>query len=213
VANLAFHVAEGDISTLFGQFGPIVEVHLMRDRASGRSKGSGFIKFSRRQDAENAISQINGTMHFGYDKPLRVSFALGHGRGDGSHSAPAAASLPLFYGAPPCASPFYSSPMPAAAPQYQQPMQPRGDELRDKASGGGGDTCSRKGRSVPEEEDKWYYQSQDGSETIQGPFAEEQLRYWDSLGYLPETLPVRKGSEEWITLKRMLGGGGTYDGE
>ena len=77
-------------------------------------------------------------------------------------------------------------------------------EVGGKVSGG------EKG-SVPEE-DKWYYQSQDGSgERIEGPYAEERLRYWHSLGYLPETLPVRKGeggggNEEWITLERMLGG-------
>jgi heterogeneous nuclear ribonucleoprotein A1/A3 len=77
VANLAFHVAESDVSTLFGQFGRIIEVYILRDRASGRSKGAAFIKFANHQDAENAIGQINGTLQWGFERPLRVSFALG----------------------------------------------------------------------------------------------------------------------------------------
>jgi len=75
VANLAFHVAESDLSTLFGKFGRIIEVFILRDRASGRSKGAAFIKFANKQDAEMAIIQVNGTLQWGFEKPLRVSFA------------------------------------------------------------------------------------------------------------------------------------------
>ena len=101
VANLAFHVAEKDVSELFGQFGTVVEVYILRDRGSGQSKGAGFIKFSNRQHAELAIANINGTLHFGYERPLRVSFALAKG------------------------GQTQNTPMPSHVPHYQTTAAPR----------------------------------------------------------------------------------------
>ena len=81
VANLAFRVDENDLSRLFGRYGRVLEVHILRERnGSGRSKGAAFIKYGTNDEAEQAIQHLDGTIQWGYERPVRVSFAL-EGRG------------------------------------------------------------------------------------------------------------------------------------
>ena len=127
VANLAFHVAEKDVSELFGRFGHIVEVYLLRDRANGQSKGAGFVKFTNQHEAEAAIAGINGTLQFGFERPLRVSFALA--KNGQSHAAPHAAPQYQSHSMPP-QQPYYSAAVPTPrapypAQQYHQYPPPQ----------------------------------------------------------------------------------------
>ena len=43
VGNLAFDVTENDLQDLFTQHGSVVEVNLVLDRATGRSRGFAFV--------------------------------------------------------------------------------------------------------------------------------------------------------------------------
>lgn len=60
VGNLAYSATEGSISDLFSQFGSVDSCQLIIDRATGRSKGFGFVEMSSDEDADKAISELNG---------------------------------------------------------------------------------------------------------------------------------------------------------
>ena len=60
VGNLPFSTTEAAVSDLFSQVGAVDSVRLITDRDSGRSKGFGFVEMSSQEDAEKAISELNG---------------------------------------------------------------------------------------------------------------------------------------------------------
>eukprot|EP00906_Rhabdomonas_costata_P027991 RCo039733 len=49
-----------ELRGLFQQFGEIEECKVVMDRTTGNSKGYGFVKFVNRNDAENAMAQVQG---------------------------------------------------------------------------------------------------------------------------------------------------------
>jgi len=61
VGNLAYDASEDDLRTAFEAFGSVAEVVVVRDQFSGQSKGFGFVEMPTQQDAEKAISNLNGT--------------------------------------------------------------------------------------------------------------------------------------------------------
>ena len=60
VGNLPWSVKTDDLQQLFADFGELEDVFVMTDRATGRSKGFGFVTFANDADAETAISEMNG---------------------------------------------------------------------------------------------------------------------------------------------------------
>ncbi|GAX24646.1 multiple RNA-binding domain-containing protein 1 [Fistulifera solaris] len=58
--NLPFTAAEEDIREYFAAFGTILECHIPADDQK-RSKGFGFVKFEKANDAEAAMSKLDGT--------------------------------------------------------------------------------------------------------------------------------------------------------
>ena len=60
VGNLERTVTEEELETLFGEHGEILSVVIIKDRASGESRGFGFVEFDSQQDAENAKNALNG---------------------------------------------------------------------------------------------------------------------------------------------------------
>jgi len=59
VGNLAYETSEDDLRTLFSQAGTVESVDLIKDRASGMSKGFGFIVMGNQSEMENAIQMFN----------------------------------------------------------------------------------------------------------------------------------------------------------
>jgi cold-inducible RNA-binding protein len=59
VGNLAFTTTENDLQDYFAQAGPVLAVNIMQDRATGRSRGFGFIEMSSQEDATKAIGMFN----------------------------------------------------------------------------------------------------------------------------------------------------------
>lgn len=59
VGNLSYDTTEEDLRTLFAQAGTVTSVDLIMDRATGRSKGFGFIVMGSQSDMENAIRMFN----------------------------------------------------------------------------------------------------------------------------------------------------------
>ena len=84
VGNLPYNTTAEDLKSLFSQYGEIVDVKLISDFATGRSKGFGFVELSDNSSAAKAVSELNGKDYQG--RPLRVSEARekqagGGGRG------------------------------------------------------------------------------------------------------------------------------------
>src|SRR5512138_1786966 len=59
VGNLAFSTTENDLQDHFAQAGPVMSVNIMQDRATGRSRGFGFVEMSTPEDAAKAIQMFN----------------------------------------------------------------------------------------------------------------------------------------------------------
>ena len=60
VGNLSFDITENDLQDLFAQHGIVLEVNLMLDRATGRSRGFAFVTMENDEDAQNAIRALHG---------------------------------------------------------------------------------------------------------------------------------------------------------
>ena len=60
VGNLTFTASEDDLRNLFGPAGTIVDVKIVTERETGRSRGFGFVEMSSAAEASQAISQLNG---------------------------------------------------------------------------------------------------------------------------------------------------------
>lgn len=73
VGNLAYTATEEELRTLFGQAGTVKSVTMITDRATGRSKGFGFVEMATQAEAEKAIGLLNGSdLH---DRTLTVNLA------------------------------------------------------------------------------------------------------------------------------------------
>jgi len=60
VGNISFKVTEDDVRDLFSQAGEVVSVKLIKDAATGRLRGFGFVEMASKEDAQKAISMFNG---------------------------------------------------------------------------------------------------------------------------------------------------------
>jgi RNA recognition motif-containing protein len=60
IGNLDWHASEDDLREALGQHGNITDLVVIRDRATGRSKGFGFVTFETEEEAQEALAQANG---------------------------------------------------------------------------------------------------------------------------------------------------------
>ena len=60
VGNISFNTTENDLQDAFAAHGTVVETNLMVDRQSGRPRGFGFVTMSTPEEAQAAISAMNG---------------------------------------------------------------------------------------------------------------------------------------------------------
>ena len=61
VGNLSFNTEERTLEELFGQAGPVSSVRVMRDQATGRARGFGFVEMESEEAAQAAIDKFNNT--------------------------------------------------------------------------------------------------------------------------------------------------------
>ena len=62
VGGLPYQTTEHDLIELFEQIGQVIEVTVITDRDTGRSKGFGFVEMGDEQTARTAIERLNGTL-------------------------------------------------------------------------------------------------------------------------------------------------------
>jgi RNA recognition motif-containing protein len=60
VGNLSFGATEDTVSALFETHGTVDRVNICTDRDSGQPRGFGFVEMANDNEAEKAISAVNG---------------------------------------------------------------------------------------------------------------------------------------------------------
>ncbi|MGW8249570.1 MAG: RNA recognition motif domain-containing protein [Anaerolineales bacterium] len=60
VGNLSYNTIAEDLQALFSQAGKVESVDLIKDRATGRSKGFAFVVMGNQSELEKAIQMFNG---------------------------------------------------------------------------------------------------------------------------------------------------------
>ena len=60
IGNLSYGTTESTLEALFGEYGKVESVKVIRDRFSGRPKGYGFIEMPSNSEADQAIKALNG---------------------------------------------------------------------------------------------------------------------------------------------------------
>jgi len=60
VGNLPFDVTENDLRDLFSPHGPVNEIIVIMDKATGRARGFGFVTMGTPEAAKAAILALNG---------------------------------------------------------------------------------------------------------------------------------------------------------
>lgn len=88
VGNLKYEVDDNTLRDMFTPHGTVESATVITDRATGQSKGFGFVEMSSDEEAGSAIEALNGQEHEG--RPLTVNEARpredrGGGRGRGRY--------------------------------------------------------------------------------------------------------------------------------
>ncbi len=73
IANLPWGATEDDVAGLFRDFGPILDVRIIQDPRTGRSRGYGFVELTSPDNAAKAVCALDGTAFNG--RALMVSNA------------------------------------------------------------------------------------------------------------------------------------------
>ena len=60
VGNLSFQTTQDELHAAFAQFGNVDRVNIVTDRDTGQPRGFAFVEMPDQQEAETAISQLNG---------------------------------------------------------------------------------------------------------------------------------------------------------
>src|SRR5262245_16319198 len=81
VGNLSFNTTSADLETLFSEVGHCESASVITDRATGRSRGFGFVEMSSAAEAQQAINTLNGRELQG--RTLNVSEARERSGGGG----------------------------------------------------------------------------------------------------------------------------------
>ncbi len=88
VGNLPFGASEEDVRKLFSEAGTVQSVKIVTDSYSGRSRGFGFVEMASPEEAEKAVSLVNGktlmerTLIVSEAKPQKKKAGDFKGRGD-----------------------------------------------------------------------------------------------------------------------------------
>ena len=65
VGGLPYSVTEGRLQELFATHGTVQSAKVISDKFTGQSRGFGFVERSSGDEAQNAISALNGTQFDG----------------------------------------------------------------------------------------------------------------------------------------------------
>uniref|UniRef100_A0A0N4ZBY0 ELAV-like protein 2 n=1 Tax=Parastrongyloides trichosuri TaxID=131310 RepID=A0A0N4ZBY0_PARTI len=75
ISGLSKDISEEHLREMFNRFGEIINARILRDSATGKVKGVGFVRFNTKREAQAAIDAMNGSQPPHAIKPLNVKFA------------------------------------------------------------------------------------------------------------------------------------------
>ncbi len=61
IGNLSYQTKEEKLQEVFGAYGTVTSVNIIRDRNTGRSRGFGFVEMENDAQADDAITKTNNT--------------------------------------------------------------------------------------------------------------------------------------------------------
>ena len=73
VGGLAYSVTGEQLRELFQAHGAVESATVVTDKYTGQSRGFGFVEMSTQQEAEKAISALNGTQFAGRSLTVNIS--------------------------------------------------------------------------------------------------------------------------------------------
>jgi RNA recognition motif-containing protein len=73
VGNLSYGMTEDSLAQVFAECGNVVSARIITDRETGRSKGFGFVEMGSDDEAQKAVSALNGKQIDG--RPITVNEA------------------------------------------------------------------------------------------------------------------------------------------
>ncbi len=65
VGNLPYSVREQELRSMFEAYGEVTSASVAMDKATGKSRGFGFVEMSGDEEARQAIEAVNGTQQGG----------------------------------------------------------------------------------------------------------------------------------------------------
>eukprot|EP01018_Ginkgo_biloba_P020326 Gb_01461 [translate_table: standard] len=80
--GLSFDTNEKVLKDAFSPYGQVLEVRIVLNRDTGRSKGFGFVQFASENEADNALKEMDGQYLDG--RSIRVDFATSRPRIEGA---------------------------------------------------------------------------------------------------------------------------------
>ena len=89
IGGLPYSVTEGRLQELFAAHGTVQSANVISDKFTGQSRGFGFVEMSSSDEAQKAISALNGTQFDGRTlvvneaKPMAKRDNDGGGRSNG----------------------------------------------------------------------------------------------------------------------------------
>jgi RNA recognition motif-containing protein len=60
VGNLSYQATEDELKELFGRYGEVASVNIVKDKFTGRSRGFAFVEMSAKGDGDSAIQGLDG---------------------------------------------------------------------------------------------------------------------------------------------------------
>lgn len=73
VGNLSYDVTSSALEAMFGAHGTVQSAQVIMDRDTNRSKGFGFVEMGNDQEAQAAISALNGQQSGGRSLTVNVA--------------------------------------------------------------------------------------------------------------------------------------------
>uniref|UniRef100_U5EQ96 Putative sex-lethal family splicing factor n=1 Tax=Corethrella appendiculata TaxID=1370023 RepID=U5EQ96_9DIPT len=89
ITNLPRTITEQQLDVIFGKYGTIVQKNILRDKITGTPRGVAFVRYNKREEAQEAISALNNVIPQGGNQPLTVRVAEEHGRAKAALYLPA----------------------------------------------------------------------------------------------------------------------------
>jgi cold-inducible RNA-binding protein len=79
IGGLPLEVSEAELNAVFGDFGPVKSLRIVKDRETKESRGFGFVEMVNEAEAKEAIRCMNGQSYYG--KRITVNVAEDKGPG------------------------------------------------------------------------------------------------------------------------------------